>query len=76
MWEISLDSKNVILEIALAKARKRDSEIQIMNKQGLFEAVTNRNTFIKILEQADGVLKSTEYCKQISAIHDSGYIIT
>lgn len=28
-----------------------------MNKQGLFEAVTDRDTLIKILEQADEVLK-------------------
>ncbi|MGH9976424.1 MAG: hypothetical protein ACRD8Z_11385 [Nitrososphaeraceae archaeon] len=63
------------IEIALAKARKGDSEIQIKNKQGLFEALTDRDTFIKILEQADDVLKSTEYCKQISASQDSDYII-
>ncbi len=56
-----------IVEIALAKARKDDSKIQIKGKQDLYYAVTNRDTVTKILEQAADTLKSTEYLTEISS---------
>jgi hypothetical protein len=59
-----------IVEIALAKARKDDSKIQIKGKQDLYHAVTNRDTFTKILEQAADTLKSTEYLTEISSGQD------
>jgi hypothetical protein len=42
-----------IVEIALAKVRKSDSEIQIKDKQDLLNALTDRDTFTRILQQAD-----------------------
>jgi hypothetical protein len=47
-----------VVEIVLVKARKSDSNIQIKDKQDLFHALTDRNTFTKILQQADDILKS------------------
>jgi hypothetical protein len=38
------------VEISLAKARKDDSEIRIKNKEELLHALTNKETFNKILE--------------------------
>jgi hypothetical protein len=62
------------VEIALAKARKSDSEIQIKDKQDLVHALTDRNTFTKILQQADDTLKSTEYLREIISGQDNDYI--
>lgn len=56
-------------------ARRDDSKIQIKDKQNLLNALTDRDTFIKILQQADDTLKSTEYLKEISADHDAEYIV-
>jgi|GEM_PF-1582208 len=42
-----------VVEIALANARKDDSEIQIKNKQDLLFVLTDRNIFVKVLKQAD-----------------------
>jgi hypothetical protein len=39
-----------IVEIALAKARKDDSEIRIRDKQDLFHALNDRDTLIRILQ--------------------------
>lgn len=64
-----------IIEIALAKARKDDSEIQIKNKQDLINALTDRETLTKILQQADDTLKSTEYIREISAGQDNSCIV-
>lgn len=50
-----------IVEIALAKARKSDSEVQIRDKQDLLNALTDRDRFMKILQQASDLLNSTEY---------------
>jgi hypothetical protein len=61
-------------EISLAKARKADLEIQIKNKQDLLHVLTDRNTFTKILGQAD-VLNSTEHLKEISTGQDYDYIV-
>lgn len=38
------------VEISLSKARKDDSEIRITNKEGLLYALTDRETFAKILQ--------------------------
>lgn len=60
MLLICLDyEKCLVVEIALAKARKDDSKVQIKDKQNLFHALTNRDT--KILEQSADTLRSTEY---------------
>jgi hypothetical protein len=55
-----------IVEITLARARKEDSKIQIRDKQDLLHALTNRDTFVKILHQACDTLKSIEYLREIS----------
>lgn len=49
-----------VIEMALAKARKDDSKIQIRDKQDLLHTLTDRDTFVKILEQADDSLNNTE----------------
>ena len=54
-----------IVGIALAKVRKSDSEIQIKDKQDLLNALTDRDTFIRILQQADDTLKSIEYLNKL-----------
>lgn len=64
-----------VVEIALAKARKDDSKIQIKDKQDLFDALTDQETFTKILEQAANVLESTEYLRENSAGLDRKYIV-
>ena len=47
--------------IALAIARKDTSSVQIKNKQDLYQALTNREIFNRILEQGlDYVLSDTE----------------
>ena len=49
------------VEIALAIARKDTSPTQIKNKQDLYQALTNRETFTSILEQGlDYVLSDKE----------------
>jgi hypothetical protein len=53
-----------LVEIALAKARKHDSEIQIIVKQDLIHVLTDRNTFTQILKQ------STEHLSEISPGQD------
>ena len=40
-----------VVEIALAVARKDTSAVQVKNKQNLYQALTNRETFTSILEQ-------------------------
>jgi hypothetical protein len=50
-----------LVEIALAKARKEDSNIQIRDKQELLHALTDRDTFMKILQQADDPHNSLKY---------------
>ena len=40
-----------VVEIALAVARKDTSAVQVKNKQDLYQALTNRETFTSILEQ-------------------------
>ena len=49
------------VEIALAVARKDTSTIRIKNRQDFYQALTNRETFDKILEQGlDYVLLNKE----------------
>ena len=45
-----------VVEIALAVARKDTSAVQVKNKQDLYQAVTNRETFTSILEQGLEIL--------------------
>ena len=40
-----------VVEIALAVVRKDTSAVQVKNKQDLYQALTNRETFTSILEQ-------------------------
>lgn len=63
------------VEIALAKARKDYSKIQINDKQDLFHALIDRDTFTKILQQAADTLRSTEYLREISEGQDIDSII-
>jgi hypothetical protein len=63
-----------VVEIALAKARKNDSEIKIKDKQDLLNALTDRDTFAKILQQADDTLNSIEY-RDITAGQDNNDIV-
>ncbi|MGA9845722.1 MAG: hypothetical protein WBQ25_25765, partial [Nitrososphaeraceae archaeon] len=50
-----------VVEIALAVARKDTSNIQIKNKQDLYQALTNREMFDLMLEQGlDYVLSDKE----------------
>lgn len=63
-----------LVEIALIRARKEDSKIQIRDKQDLYHALTDRDTFVKILQQADDSLNSTEY-RDITAGQDNNDIV-
>ena len=47
-----LERMAFIVELALAKARKSDSMLQIKDKQDLIHALTHRNTFTQILTQS------------------------
>jgi hypothetical protein len=47
-------------------ARNGDSKTQIKDKKDLFNALTDRDIFIKILQKAEDILMSTEYLKEIS----------
>jgi hypothetical protein len=64
-----------IVEIALAKARKNNSEIQIKDKEDLLHALTDRDTFSKILEQATDTLRSDEYLRETSAGQDINSVV-
>lgn len=50
-------------EISLAKARKDDSEIRVKNKEELFCALTDKETFTKILDQGAEAHDISEYIK-------------
>lgn len=50
-------------ESSLAKARKDDSEIRIKNKKELVNALTDKETFVKILEQGAEAHEVSEYIK-------------
>lgn len=71
---LKLQTMAFIVEIALAKARKEESKFQIRYKQDLLLALTNTDTFVKILRQADDTLKSTEYLREVVDGQDSNYI--
>lgn len=64
-----------VVEIALAKARKDDSEIKLKDKQELLHALTDRDAFTKILKQAADTLKGTEYLRENSEGQDNNYIV-
>jgi hypothetical protein len=48
---LELANMAFVVEIALAVARKDTPAVQVKNKQDLYQALTNRETFISILEQ-------------------------
>jgi hypothetical protein len=64
-----------IVEIALARARKEDSKIKIMDKQDLFYVLNDRDAFTKILEQAADIHNSTEYFRENPLEQDIDSII-
>jgi hypothetical protein len=51
------------VEISLAKARKDDSEIRIKNKKELLHALTDKETFGKILDQGAQAYEVSEDIK-------------
>jgi hypothetical protein len=63
-----------VVEIALARARKNDSEVQIKDKQDLLHALTDRDAFTKLLKQAADTLRSAEY-RDITAEQDNNDIV-
>jgi hypothetical protein len=63
-----------VVEIALAKARKEDSKIQIRNKQDLHKALTEKETFRMIIEQGEETLKESEDLRKYAGL-DREYII-
>ena len=54
------------VEIALAKARKEDAMIRIKSKEDLLHALTETETFGKILEQGEEALQESEYLRKYS----------
>jgi hypothetical protein len=62
-----------VVELALAKARKDNSQIQIKDKQDLLNALTNNETFTKILHQADDTLRGIDY-PDVSSVPDNDFI--
>lgn len=58
-----LSKMGFAVEISLAKASKDNSEIRIKNKEELLHALTNSETFSKILEQGAEALEVGEYIK-------------
>jgi hypothetical protein len=55
-------------------SRKGDSKIQIRDRKDLLHVLTDRDTFTRILQQADDTLKSTEYLREIADGQDSNFI--
>jgi hypothetical protein len=62
------------VEISLAKARKEDSKIRIKNKEELLHALTDKDTFAKILDQGNEVLEESEDLRKY-AIDDKDYVV-
>lgn len=62
------------VEISLAKARKEDSKIRIKNKEELLQALTDKDTFVKILDQVNEVLEESEDLRKY-AIDDKDYVV-
>jgi hypothetical protein len=58
-----LEKMAFAVEISLAKARKEDSMIRVRNKEELFHALTDNETFTKILEQGTEAPEVGEYIK-------------
>jgi hypothetical protein len=52
------------VEISLTKARKEDSKISIKNKAELLNALTDKETFAKMLDQGEETLEESEYLNQ------------
>jgi ABC-type uncharacterized transport system substrate-binding protein len=62
------------VEISLAKARKEDSKIRIKNKEELLHTLTDKDTFVKILDQGNEVLEENEDLRKY-AIDDKDYVV-
>jgi hypothetical protein len=62
------------VEISLAKARKEDSKIRIKNKEELLHALTDKDTFINILDQGNEALEESEDLRKYT-IDDKDYVV-
>jgi hypothetical protein len=51
------------IEISLAKTRKEDSRIKVLNKEELLHALTDKEVFAKIIEQATEADEVDEYLR-------------
>lgn len=69
-----LQNHSNIVNICISLFYSENSKIQIRDKQDLLDALTDRDTFIKILQQANDILKSTEY-REISDGQDNNGIV-
>lgn len=58
-----LEEMAFAVEISLAKARKEDSKIRIRNKEELLQALTDKETITKILEQGAEAPEVSEYVR-------------
>jgi hypothetical protein len=52
-----------IVEIAIAKARKKDSEVRIKNKQELLHVLIDKEAFSTLLEQGEDADEVSESVK-------------
>lgn len=59
------------VEISLAKARKEDSKIRIKNKEELLQALTDKDTFVKILPNYLNDVRSLNYASFIEWVNPS-----
>jgi len=62
------------VKISLAKARYNDSKIQLKSKGDLYNVLTERKTFIKILEQGEEKLQEIEDLRKY-ACQDKEYTV-
>jgi hypothetical protein len=62
------------VEISLAKARKEDSKIRIKNREELLYALTDKDTFVKILDQGNEALEESEDLRKYT-IYDKDYVV-
>jgi hypothetical protein len=62
------------VEISLAKAKKEDSKIRIKNREELLHALTDKNTFVKILDQGNEALEESEDLRKYT-IDNKDYVV-
>ena len=69
-----LERMSSAVEILLAKARYNDSKTQLKSKGDLYNVLTERKTFIKILEQGEEKLQEIEDLRKY-ACQDKEYTV-